>query len=79
MQVYLPEDLHTVVKERGLPASELLQKAIRAEVRRLDLLAETERYLAELMAEVGEPSPEQVAAATEFARRLAARPHRSGS
>ena len=43
MQVYLPDDLYDLVKARGLPASELLQKAVRAEVRRLDLLAETDR------------------------------------
>ena len=48
MQVYLPDDLYAVVKKRRLPASELLQKAVRAELRRLDLLAETDRYLADL-------------------------------
>ena len=43
------------VKDRG-SASELLQKAVRAELRRLDLLAETDRYVADLVAEVGPPS-----------------------
>jgi len=28
MQLYLPDDLYELVKERGLPASELLQKAV---------------------------------------------------
>ena len=32
MQVYLPDDLYELVKARGLPASELLQKAVRAEL-----------------------------------------------
>jgi hypothetical protein len=45
MQVYLPDDLYELVKSRGLPASELLQKAVRAELRRQDLLAESDRYL----------------------------------
>lgn len=56
MQVYLPDDLYQEVKSRGLPASELLQKAVRAELRRLDLLAETERYVDQLVAEVGMPT-----------------------
>ena len=47
MQVYLPDDLHAEVKARRLPASELLQEAVRAEIRRRDLLAATDRYLAD--------------------------------
>jgi hypothetical protein len=31
MQVYLPADLYELVKKRGLPASELLQEAVRTE------------------------------------------------
>jgi post-segregation antitoxin (ccd killing protein) len=70
MQVYLPDDLYQAVKERNLPASELLQDAVRAELRRQDLLAETDRYLAELIDEVGEPSREAVARAERLARRI---------
>src|SRR5450631_4527335 len=54
MQVYLPDDLYEQVKTRQLPASELLQDAVRAEVRRQDLLGETDAYLAGLLAELGE-------------------------
>lgn len=71
MQVYLPDDLYELVKARRLPASELLQKAVRAEVRRQDLLAETDRYLAELLAEVGQPSAEELEEARLFTQRLA--------
>jgi hypothetical protein len=71
MQVYLPDDLYAQVKARHLPASELLQEAVRAEVRRQDLLAETDAYLAELIADVGEPSPQDQAEATQVARRIA--------
>jgi hypothetical protein len=46
MQVYLPDDLYEQVKTRHLPASELLQEAVRAEVRGQDLLVETDAYLA---------------------------------
>lgn len=73
MQVYLPDDLYQLVKERGLPASELLQKAVRAELRRLDLLAETDRYIAGLLAEVGPPTTEERAQAEAVAKRVARR------
>jgi post-segregation antitoxin (ccd killing protein) len=76
MQVYLPDGLFEQVKARGLPASELLQKAVRAELRRLDLLAETDRYVTELVAEVGSPAPAQRTRATSVARRLSRRPAR---
>jgi post-segregation antitoxin (ccd killing protein) len=73
MQVYLPDDLYEQVKARHLPASELLQEAVRAEVRRQDLLRETDAYLAELVAEVGEPSQQERARADAIARRIATR------
>lgn len=70
MQVYLPEALYREVKERGLPASELLQEAVAAEVQRLELEARADEYLAELIAEVGEPSESELARADLIARRL---------
>ena len=70
VQVYLPDDLHEQLKQRGLPASELLQIALRAELERQDALDETERYLDELIAEVGEPSPRQRSQADAIARRV---------
>jgi post-segregation antitoxin (ccd killing protein) len=71
MQVYLPDDLYDELKERGLPASELLQEAVRAELRRQSLLDETDAYLTELIDEVGEPTPDEIARAEAIARRLA--------
>jgi hypothetical protein len=73
MQVYLPDDLYEQVKTRHLPASELLQQAVRAEVHRQDLLAETDVYLAGLTEEVGQPSPQEQARAQAIARRIASR------
>jgi hypothetical protein len=73
MQVYLPDDLYEQVKTRNLPASELLQEAVRAEVRRQELLGETESYLTELIAEVGEPSLQERVRAEAIARRIASR------
>ena len=76
MQVYLPDDLYQLVKARGLPASELLQKAVRAELRRLELLSATDRYVEDLIAEVGPPAPAQRTRAAAVARRIARRPAR---
>ncbi len=73
MQVYLPDDLYRAVKEMGLPASELLQAAVRVEVRRQRILEATDQYLAELAAEVGEPTPEEAAAAEALVRRIVRR------
>jgi post-segregation antitoxin (ccd killing protein) len=76
MQLYLPDDLYEMVKARGLPASELLQKAVRAEIRRLDLLDENTRYLAELEREVGEPTPAERARAKAAVDRITKRTRR---
>ena len=76
MQVYLPDDLYKLVKSRGLPVSELLQNAVRAELRRLDLLSETDRYVADLVSEVGLPTAEERTRATAVVRRLAQRQNR---
>jgi post-segregation antitoxin (ccd killing protein) len=73
MQVYLPDDLYAAVKQRQLPASELLQEAVEAELRRQRLNEEADRYVAELIAEVGEPSPRERARAVAIARRIRAR------
>lgn len=70
MQVYLPDALYRQVKERGLPASELLQEAVAAELRRQELEARADEYIAELIAEVGEPSEADIARADAIARRL---------
>lgn len=63
MQLYLPDDLFSAVKSLGLPASELLQGAVRAELRRREQAAAVDAYVTELAAEVGDPTPEEQAAA----------------
>ncbi|MGH9423817.1 MAG: hypothetical protein ACRD3J_27830 [Thermoanaerobaculia bacterium] len=73
MQIYLPEAMYKQVKARSLPVSELLQTAVEAELRRQDLLAETDRYLRDLVAEVGMPTAGQRARSAAVARRLAQR------
>ena len=76
VQVYLPDDLHDQLKRRGLPASELLQVALRAELERQDALDATAEYLDELSTEVGEPSTRQRTHADAIVRRI--REHRLG-
>lgn len=76
MQVYLPDDLHRAIKERKLPASELLQEAVRVELRRRDLIEAADEYLGGLLDEVGRPTPEETARAQAIARRLARRADR---
>jgi hypothetical protein len=56
--------------DRDLPASELLQEAVEAEQRRRRLDEQADMYLAELVAEVGEPSPRERARAVAMARRM---------
>jgi hypothetical protein len=73
MQVYLPDDLYKLVKKARLPASELLQDAVRAEVRRRELLREADRYVTELTAEIGKPSARQHARANAIAQRIVQR------
>ena len=74
--MYLPDELYKLVKARRLPASELLQDAVRVEVRRLELLAEGDKYLADLQAQVGKPTARQRASARAVARQLVGRTRR---
>jgi hypothetical protein len=74
MQVYLPDELYRAGKELGLGASELLQEAVRAELLRRRLREETERYVAELAAEAGEPSPAAVERAEALSRAVRREP-----
>src|SRR5262249_16389301 len=76
MQVYLPDDLYRAVKERDLPASELLQAAVRAELRHRELLEETDRYLPELIHTARQPPPQAVARAEALSRRIRREPSR---
>jgi hypothetical protein len=64
VQIYLPGDLHQAVKQLQLPISELAQHAVRIELRRRELAAATDQYLAELAVELGgPPTVDELAAA----------------
>lgn len=73
MQIYLPDDLYEAVKDGALPASELLQEAVRAELRRRELVARSEQYTAELAKRIGRPTSRQRAKAAALAQRIAGR------
>jgi hypothetical protein len=70
LQVYLPDELYEQLKAQDLPASELLQTAVRAELERRGVLEATDRYLADLADDVGDPTPRQVARADAITRRI---------
>ena len=70
LQVYLPDDLYDQLKARGLPASELLQTAVRAELERQRALEAADRYVEELVSEVGDPTAEEVARADVIVRQI---------
>lgn len=73
MQIYLPDDLYEAVKEGRLSASELLQEAVRTELRRRELVARSEQNTAELAKRVGRPTSRQRTKAAALAQRIAAR------
>jgi hypothetical protein len=75
MQIYLPDDLYAEVKARNLRASELLQQAIRAEIRREEQVQAMAEFVQDAIHEYGEPSPTAIARAEELAARIKAHLH----
>jgi hypothetical protein len=70
IQLYLPDDLYQEVKSRGLPASEILQIAVRAVVEREKSREGLAEYIRELEAEIGSPTEEQNARAAVIVRNI---------
>lgn len=56
MQMHLSEELYRRVEDLHLPVSEILQDTLHRELCRREKLAALDEYLAELCAEVGEPT-----------------------
>jgi hypothetical protein len=73
MQVYLPAKLYDAIKARRLPASKILQNAVRAELRQMDVIAKTDRYVEEFRREVGAPRRSDRARARALAARVSSR------
>lgn len=74
MQVYLSDELYRYVKDNDLPASQLLQSAVEAEMERQLKLRELDEYLAELEEEVGPPTAESEAWADRIDASIAGAP-----
>lgn len=70
VQVYLPDDLYEAVKKHGLPASRLLQEAVRADLRRREAIEEAKRYAAVVIDHLGEPSVEDYEWAEALSREV---------
>jgi post-segregation antitoxin (ccd killing protein) len=70
IQLYLPDDLYQEVKSRGLPASEILQIAVRAVVEREKSREGLEQYIRDLEEEIGTPTEEQNARAAAIVRNI---------
>ncbi len=70
VQVYLPKDFHAAVKELDLPASRLLQDAVRTEVERRALVADAWAYVEEVESTHGAPCDAEITEAREWASRI---------
>jgi hypothetical protein len=75
IQVFLPDELYEEVQGLGSRLDDILEAAVetavRAELHRLqEIRANTKVYLAEIAAEVGEATAEEVAWAEGIARRI---------
>lgn len=70
LQVYLPDELYEAVKEHQLPASKMLQDAVRTDLGRRAALDEADRYVAALVERFGEPSAEDYAWADSLSRQV---------
>ncbi|MDE0136777.1 MAG: hypothetical protein OXH86_18730 [Acidimicrobiaceae bacterium] len=70
VRVSLPKPLLDKVEAHGLSLSELLEKAIRREILRQDLLESDGEHVVGLLDRIDEPSPADVAWARKVARQL---------
>jgi len=61
VNISIPDELHRRAKEAGLNISRLTRKAIVAELERLAKIAAVEEYIAELEAEQGPPTEQEMA------------------
>ena len=72
MQVYLPDELYDAVKKLELPASGLLQDAVRSELQRRELIETAWEWVRETEATYGSPTELERAAARRWVERLTA-------
>lgn len=70
IQIYVPAEMYVELKKRDLPASQIFQEAVGAELARLKAIESLDEYLAELDEELGPPGPEEIAYAEALMARL---------
>lgn len=70
VNISIPEELHRRAKEAGLNISKLTRDAIIQELERLAKIAELEKYLAEMEAELGPIDEEDQARADAWVERM---------
>jgi hypothetical protein len=75
IQVFLSDDLYEEVQGLGLRLEDIVERPVETAVRaalhrRQEQIAAADAYIAELVAEVGEPTAEEVAWAEGIARRV---------
>ena len=67
VNITVPDDLYHQARDAGLNISQLAQRAVAAELRRLAKIAELDTYLAELDAELGPTTDAERGEATAWA------------
>ena len=70
MQVYLSDELYSIVKSEGLSPSGLLQDAVRAHCERQEKVRLAHEYVQEMYAELGRPSADDIEWADANAREI---------
>jgi len=70
VNVSMPDDLYRRARQARLNISRISQHAVARELDRLDKVEALDVYLAELDAELGPPSPSELAAADQWADRV---------
>ncbi|HEU5473001.1 MAG TPA: type II toxin-antitoxin system CcdA family antitoxin [Actinophytocola sp.] len=70
VNITVPDEILRQAKEAGLNISKLTRDAILTELDRLAKIAAFEAYMAELEAELGPPTDEQIAEAEVWAQRV---------
>jgi hypothetical protein len=70
VNISLPDGIHRMAKEADLNISKLARDAILQELDRLAKIAAFDKYVAELEAELGPPTDEQLAEAKEWAEKV---------
>jgi hypothetical protein len=79
MNVYLPDDLYRQAKSLEIPVSDILQRALHAEIRRRELTAEADRLVEKRSAIVGDSTPEERARVRGIVQRLSRKTTRKAS